>query len=200
MAPSAALLGDDPRRRGLLEAAIGVFARFGFRKTSMDEVARAAGVSRQGLYLHFAAKEDLFRAAVRLYLATALENATAALADSKRPLEERLAAAFDAWIGRYVGMVAAGASDLVEASHALLGTLLEEHEERFAEAVARALRGGGVAAAYRPAGLTARQLADTLVAAARGFKHGEPSRFQAGVAVAVRALCAPLKAGARSAR
>ena len=44
----------DTRQEAVLEAAVGVFARYGFRKTSMDEVARAAGVSRQGLYLQFA--------------------------------------------------------------------------------------------------------------------------------------------------
>ena len=48
---------DDPRRSRVLEAALGVFLRYGFRKTSMDEVARAADLSRQGLYLQFATKE-----------------------------------------------------------------------------------------------------------------------------------------------
>ena len=48
---SADVISGDSRREALLEAAVGVFARYGFRKTSMDEVARAAGVSRQGLYL-----------------------------------------------------------------------------------------------------------------------------------------------------
>ena len=32
-------------------------ARYGFKKTSMDDVAQAAGVSRQGLYLYFDTKE-----------------------------------------------------------------------------------------------------------------------------------------------
>jgi AcrR family transcriptional regulator len=48
----------------LLDAALGVFSRFGYRKTSMDEVARMADFSRQGLYFYYAAKEDLFRATV----------------------------------------------------------------------------------------------------------------------------------------
>src|SRR5262249_126679 len=53
------------RRAGLLEAALGNFVRFGFRKTSMDDVARDAGISRQALYAHFADKEELFREAMR---------------------------------------------------------------------------------------------------------------------------------------
>jgi AcrR family transcriptional regulator len=55
----------DSRRRSLLDAALTVFSRYGYQKTSMDEVARSAQLSRQGLYLHFATKEELFQAAVR---------------------------------------------------------------------------------------------------------------------------------------
>ena len=41
-----------------------LFLRFGYRKTSMDDIARAAGVSRQALYLWFPNKEALFCAVV----------------------------------------------------------------------------------------------------------------------------------------
>ena len=43
----------------LLEAAR-AFARFGFKKTSIDEVARAAGVAKGTVYLACDSKEDLF--------------------------------------------------------------------------------------------------------------------------------------------
>ena len=48
------------RHESLLQAAFGVFLRYGYKKTSMDDLARAAGLSRQGLYLHFANKDALF--------------------------------------------------------------------------------------------------------------------------------------------
>jgi hypothetical protein len=97
-------------------------------------------------------------------------------------------------VGRFVGMMGAGASDLAEAASALVGPLVSEHEAQFAEAVARAISAAGLAAAYKPAGLTARQLADTLYATARGLKYSSPSReaFVRSMSVAVRALCAPL--------
>jgi AcrR family transcriptional regulator len=47
-----------------LAAAVKVFFQFGYRKTSMEDVAAAAGVSRQTLYLQFHHKERLFRAAL----------------------------------------------------------------------------------------------------------------------------------------
>src|SRR5664279_833000 len=60
--PTAAV-GPD-RRGAVLSSALTTFARFGYRKTSMDEVARAARISRPGLYFLFESKEDLFRSAV----------------------------------------------------------------------------------------------------------------------------------------
>ena len=51
-------------RERILDAAMAVFAQFGFRRASMDEVAREAGLTRQAVYHHFASKEALFRAAV----------------------------------------------------------------------------------------------------------------------------------------
>ncbi|MFP2904117.1 TetR/AcrR family transcriptional regulator [Pyxidicoccus sp. 3LFB2] len=185
----------DLRRRGLLDAALTAFLRHGFRKTSMDEVARAAQVSRQALYLHFATKEELFRATVEHLLESARLEATAALSDGSLPLEPRLVRAFDACVGKYVGMMGAGAADLVEVGSALAGPMIARHEEQLAEAVAKALRASGLMAAYKPSGLTARQLADTLYATARGLKYSCPSRdaFVERMTVAVRAMCVPLE-------
>lgn len=185
---------DDARRRGLLEAALAVFTRYGFRKTSMEEVARAAQVSRQGLYLHFATKEDLFRATVKYALEGALQAASAGLRDGSASLEAKLVRAFDEWVGRFVGMMGTGASDLVEAAGGVLGPMIAEHERRFADAVAKTITTERLAAAYKPAGLTARQLTDTLAATARGLKHSCSSReeFVRSITIAVRALCVPL--------
>lgn len=186
--------GDEARRAVLLEAAFGVFARFGYRKTSMDEVARAAHVSRQGLYLHFANKEDLFRATLRHALQSSLAAAQSALTVEGAPLDERLRGAFDASMGRYVGRFSANAADLKEAADGLVSTEVADYEKHFVEAVAAELREGGLAAAYKPTGVNARQLAETLCATARGLKHSceTPEEFRNAFAIAVRILCAPL--------
>jgi TetR/AcrR family transcriptional regulator of autoinduction and epiphytic fitness len=183
---------DDARRSKLLAAAFSVFTRYGYRKTSMDEVARAAQLSRQGLYLHFATKDALFAATVQYALGTALSSAAACLADASAPIGDRLARAFDAWIGRYVGMMGESASDLAEASTTLAGTSVAEHEAEFVELVSKALRNAGVSATYKPAGISARQLAQTLYATARGFKYscGSRAEFADEFAVAVRVICA----------
>ncbi|MZD09631.1 TetR family transcriptional regulator, partial [Streptomyces sp. SID5785] len=61
--PPPAADTDTDRRSLVLDSAMATFARFGYRKTSMEEVARAARISRPGLYFLFSSKEALFRAA-----------------------------------------------------------------------------------------------------------------------------------------
>ena len=50
------------REARLLDAAARLFARFGFDKTSVDDIARAAGVSKGAVYLHWPSKFGLFEA------------------------------------------------------------------------------------------------------------------------------------------
>ena len=48
----------------ILSAAESIFARFGFRRASMSQIADEAGLTRQALYHHYSSKEALFRAVV----------------------------------------------------------------------------------------------------------------------------------------
>jgi AcrR family transcriptional regulator len=69
-------------RTRILDAAMLVFRRHGFRRSSIEQAAEAAGLTRQALYHHFKSKEELFRAVIeRLYenaLATEIAAANAA--------------------------------------------------------------------------------------------------------------------------
>jgi len=51
-------------RDKILSVANKLFSRFGFHKTSMDEIAKIARKAKGSLYYHFASKEDLFREVV----------------------------------------------------------------------------------------------------------------------------------------
>lgn len=185
---------DDARRHALLDAALGVFARYGFRKTSMEEVARAAQISRQGLYLHYATKEALLRAVVLNVLESGLRSAQSALGDATQPLDLRLVRAFDQWYGRHIGMIRADATDLIEASKTLLGPVVCDYEAQFAKAIAAAIAESRLASAYGFQNLTAEQLARTLQATAHGLKYASATReaFVDDFSVATRLLCAPL--------
>jgi len=50
------------RRQAILEAAIGIFVRHGFAAATTDDIARAAGLSKGGLYWHFKSKDEILSA------------------------------------------------------------------------------------------------------------------------------------------
>lgn len=51
----------DSTRETILNVANQLFSRFGFHKTTMDEIAKVARKAKGSLYYHFVSKEDLFR-------------------------------------------------------------------------------------------------------------------------------------------
>jgi len=56
--------GENRKQRQLLTAARKLFSAHGFDATSMDAIAREAGVSKATLYVHFGSKDDLLLALV----------------------------------------------------------------------------------------------------------------------------------------
>jgi AcrR family transcriptional regulator len=58
---------DDTRQK-ILEVATRLFSKYGFKKTSVDEIARAAHKAKGSVYYHFPGKEDLFREVVEMEL------------------------------------------------------------------------------------------------------------------------------------
>jgi AcrR family transcriptional regulator len=72
------MMQNDRKAGHILDTALPVFVRYGFRKTSMTDIARAAGISRASLYLSFNSKEELFRAgSARAHARTMVEVETA---------------------------------------------------------------------------------------------------------------------------
>lgn len=48
------------QKETILDAALHCFTQKGYYKATMDLIAQEAGISKPGLYLHFASKDDLF--------------------------------------------------------------------------------------------------------------------------------------------
>jgi AcrR family transcriptional regulator len=65
-------------RARILDAATLVFRRHGFRRSSIEQAAEAAGLTRQALYHHFKSKEALFRAVIEQLHESALAAEIAA--------------------------------------------------------------------------------------------------------------------------
>ena len=180
---------SDERRAAVLAAAAEVFARYGYRKASMDDVARAAGLSRQGLYLHYPTKEQLFREGMRALIDNLLAGASAALDDLQQSPQERLVAAFDAMHGALIdGMDRARMAELIEASTRLVGDLVQEQGRTFHARLVAAIERDGVVGVGTP-----DEIAETLDAVSHGIKRRVASRaeYLARMRTALRLLYRP---------
>jgi len=56
---------DQERRQQILDAALKTIASYGFRRASMDDIAKAVGISRPALYQLFKNKADIYRGVVQ---------------------------------------------------------------------------------------------------------------------------------------
>jgi AcrR family transcriptional regulator len=195
---------DRARQERVLAVALEVFGRYGFRKASMDEIARSADISRQGLYLHFANKDALFRAAVRKELDTALGDVSRCLNEEGAGLERRAVAALDAWLGRYVGsMLASDIGNLLQNPAMQLGDMVDpasaEFDARLAAAIAAAMPEND----RRRLGVTPEEIAGALHTVAQGAKYLSNARaesreeFVARLTAAVRVIFAGFGTTAR---
>ncbi|EIJ79006.1 transcriptional regulator [Bacillus methanolicus PB1] len=67
MSPKVSEEHREYRRRKILEAAIRVFKRKGFEKTTMQDIVDESGMSRGGVYLYFSNREDLFKELINFF-------------------------------------------------------------------------------------------------------------------------------------
>ena len=59
-APPRRRLTAEERRTGILDSALAVFSESGYHASSIDDIAREAGVSKALIYEHFASKQELY--------------------------------------------------------------------------------------------------------------------------------------------
>jgi AcrR family transcriptional regulator len=85
---------DNPRRDAILNAAFERFVNYGFRRTSMEDIANAAGMSRPALYQHFKNKSDIFRAYVEAMTIVMVEEVRQAFSQNG-PMDEKLFCALE---------------------------------------------------------------------------------------------------------
>jgi AcrR family transcriptional regulator len=80
------------RQRRILDAALSVFSRRGYREASVDEIAAAAETSKGGVYFHFPGKTLLFRALMDLSARRLLDRVQEAIGRETDPVAKADAA------------------------------------------------------------------------------------------------------------
>jgi AcrR family transcriptional regulator len=159
--------GDFP-----LDPIVATFARYGLRKTSMEDVARVLGVSRQALYNRHGSKGALVGWATKCLIDTSLAAALASIDQPAKTLVERLTGALDAWVGRHMEALHASphGAEIVAMLQRDPPEAVRAAERRLVAAMAEAIRFSGPGSAVSRAGSMAQASCWT----ARGLVHAVP--------------------------
>jgi AcrR family transcriptional regulator len=80
------------RQGRILDAALSVFTRRGYREASVDEIAEEAQTSKGGVYFHFPGKQLIFRALLDLSARKLIERVEVAIAKETDPVAKADAA------------------------------------------------------------------------------------------------------------
>ncbi|MEQ9196417.1 MAG: helix-turn-helix domain-containing protein [Parvibaculum sp.] len=162
--------GPD-KREIIISSALDLFRHYGYRRTSMEDIARAAAVAKGTLYLYFKSKDELFEAictSLAAHVTESLEEADAL----DLPLEKKLNALMEAKFGFAYSWVLSSphAAELIDSSSRLPSAPFEKVTAQFHDAVFELVRKGVESGELDPAlvGLGVRDASEALIAAACG--------------------------------
>lgn len=163
------------RDHHIVTSALAVFMRYGIGKTTMNDIAKEAGVSRQTLYNAYAGKDDLLRAVVRVSGHTTLEKVIETW-ENMNDFREMLDLFFAAVPIKWYEMVEAmpDSIELVEGVHGVAREELEALHDRWVIEIERAMT--PYAQALETRGVTLRNFAEHVYFTAVNAKYNARSK------------------------
>lgn len=122
----------------VLTSALPLFLRFGYRKTSMEDIAKASGFSRQSIYSWYPNKKKLFIAVVKATFTESKKAYLDILNDPTLDVQTKLVDAFACYTGFILDSEASMASmdELVNVSLSFIPETVEQFEKDFLEQIA----------------------------------------------------------------
>ncbi len=157
----------------ILQAAFNCVKQYGFKRTSMADIALASGISRSALYLVFKDKTDIFRSVTEKIHNQTLTDAKNELAKDL-PLKTRIANATTARMTPLYALVydTAHGTEIFDISKSISADINAEADDRFLRMLTDELQSGLKANTITggPDNLAARELAQLFIASARGLK------------------------------
>lgn len=159
----------------IIEAAIGVFVRYGAKKASMADIAEAAGVSRQTIYAAFGDKDGIIVACIRQISEESFATIRARLAGCAT-LSEQLGVYLEETVVKSFEMLleAGDPEDLISGHNKAGKEAIKEAHSRQVSLVAELLE--PYANAIVSTGQTTDQLAKFIVTVAMALKYGPENR------------------------
>lgn len=173
----------------ILDAAYRCFTRHGIRRTTMDDIATAADMSRPAVYQYVRNKDDAYRRlAAQLFDRSLAEARAAATADPAAPLDQRVHDVLGVKLELTLRLWrdSPHAAELLDASTRLTGDLVEAYTREMTDVVADLVADA--------AGARARPFAELTIALTRGLEADltDPElprqRLREGVALLVAGL------------
>jgi AcrR family transcriptional regulator len=155
-------------------AGLQLFTQYGYRKTSIDDIARAAQVAKRTVYLHFENKAAVFLAILG-YLGDQVRQRCAAAERAGGTAVDRLTALLDAYFGMGFELFSKSEHmpELEETFSKLarsrIGGLNTEYQERLVRFLRSLQKTGEIGGP--PQGLTVEQIVHILIRTAEGVKH-----------------------------
>ncbi|GAA1376269.1 TetR/AcrR family transcriptional regulator [Streptomyces beijiangensis] len=163
------------KRARIVTAALGVFGRYGYRRTSMDLIAQAAHMSRPAVYQHFKNKQAILRAVGQLI--TDQVTAEARTADEvDQPAAERLYRVLAVKLDLLAGTVeAAHRAELFAEAAQIAPAVIDSFEQRYRDVIETVLTDCADELDLLDLALPARDTAELLLHALAGMtqtSHG----------------------------
>jgi AcrR family transcriptional regulator len=171
---SGATAGGSSKLNAIVLAGLQLFTRYGYRKTSMDDIAQAAQVAKRTVYLHFENKAAVFLAILEYLGDQVRRRCAAAELEGGTPVH-RLTGLLDAYFGMGFDLFSKSEHmpELEETFSKLartkIGGLNKEYEDRLARFLRSLEKTGEIGGP--PQGLTVEQVVQILMRAAEGAKH-----------------------------
>ena len=140
-APESQFFEGNSTNTQVLRAAMVQFAAHGYQRTSMENIAREALVSRPTLYSYFKNKQAILRAVSQGIHDSVLENIETALR-SEQDLESRLLLAFESWSAPFQGILFGSphGAELIGVGSSLAADISIDAREKFAALLGKALK------------------------------------------------------------
>lgn len=169
---------SDDKQSAILMAAFDAFSKYGYRRTSMEDIAKGAGMSRAALYLYYRNKEDIFRSLAEMFYEQTATQTEQVLGQALAP-EDALKTTFMAQARQVAEMLLGSphGEELMDTKTTVLRDVIELGEARMAAVYAQWLKCEANAGRVDLAcfGDDADSVATTMIAALHGQKADQPS-------------------------
>ena len=162
------------KRNCILEAAKSCFLDYGFKRTSMADIAEGVGISRPALYLHFRNKKGIFRALAEHLHQETLIKAEMALR-GEESLYDRILQAFEHRTLELFALVcnSTHGEELIDINNKIASDIFLETQQKFVIMLTQALQEAETTGEINLNDLEtdARKTAELLVYSAHGLKQ-----------------------------